>query len=92
MYGEWIVPNLRIPWKYGEWIVPNLRIPWKRRRSSLPYIAVGTCEILNGIDWDYRRETSGDVTATRLLPYVAVRTPELDCGKVWSAWGCCRRQ
>ncbi|CAB1419498.1 unnamed protein product [Pleuronectes platessa] len=57
-YGEWIVPG------YGEWIVPNLRIPWKRRRSSLPYIAVGTCEILNGIDWDYRRETSGDVTAT----------------------------
>ncbi|CAB1420380.1 unnamed protein product [Pleuronectes platessa] len=49
---------------YGEWIVPNLRIPWKRRRSSLPYIAMGTCEILNGIDWDYRRETSGDVTAT----------------------------
>ncbi|CAB1435178.1 unnamed protein product [Pleuronectes platessa] len=52
------------PVLYGEWIVPNLRIPWKRRRSSLPYIAVGTCEILNGINWDYRRETSGDVTAT----------------------------
>jgi hypothetical protein len=75
-YGEWIVP-------YGEWIVPNLRIPWKRRRSSLPYVAVGTCEILNGIDWDCRREASSDgmedpptgggFTATRIsLSYTVV--------------------